>query len=845
MNNAKLTPLMQQYWDVKSAHEDKVVLFRMGDFFEMFHRDAEIAAPLLGIALTARNRKSADETPMCGVPHHAIGAQINKLLAAGLKVAICDQIEDPKFAKGLVKRAVTRTLSPGVVFDPETLDARAGNYLASFDDEHLSFLDASAGEAFFFRVRIPAARDRLLANLQPVELVLPKGFEGAAALQALLPRATLTFFESVAPARAAAAAASGVPEGVCRAPLSARRLFAYARTLQGEGVARQVLAFEQREVQDRLFLGATAQRHLEIFETYRGETKGSLFCAVDRTKTSAGGRALRAWMQFPLASADAIERRLDEVERWKREPNRLAELRRAFGAMGDVARRLGKLANPSCNPRDLLALADALEAGLAVCALSPHWSWSAELIGACESLARDVRGALVDEPPVQTRNGGLIKRGVDPRLDELVDLAENASRLILELEEREKKASGIASLKIRFNNVFGYYIEITNAHKDKVPAGRYDRKQTLANAERYSTPELEELERKTLSAAAKRNDLEASIFESLKANALAQSGRLLELARKWAELDALAGLAHLANERRYCRPSFSADGRLRLAKSRHPAVEQAMATPFISNNIDLDASSCLLLTGPNMAGKSTLMRQAAAIAILAQVGSFVPAESAELPVFDRVFTRIGASDSLTEGLSTFMVEMTESAEMLRLAGPRSLVILDEVGRGTSTYDGMSLAQAILEHLLAQSKSTTFFATHYHELTRLSDQWPQLKNGHMAIHEKDGEIEFLHELRSGPANKSYGIHVARLAGLPASVTRRASEILKRAEAAAGFETPQLSLLSYDAPSNSADELEPQGAEAARDLVDRLREIDLAKLTPLDALNRLAQWQQSLF
>jgi DNA mismatch repair protein MutS len=883
MEIAKLTPLMQQYWDVKSAHGDKVVLFRMGDFFEMFHQDAEIAAPILGIALTSRNKKAADETKMCGVPHHSVGPQINKLLAAGYKVAICDQVEDPKLAKGIVRRAVTRILSPGVVFDPETLDARAANYLGSFDEQTASFLDVSTGEAFYFRAR-GAARDRLLASLHPVELVLTAAQidEGRAAL----PQATLTEFdeaEAKAPPKAAAlgsaeatpgsaeatpgsaaAATGGMPEAVARAPLSARRLFAYARKLQGDGIARQVLDFERREAQDRLFLGSTVLRHLEVFATYRGEAKGSLFAAIDRCKSSAGSRLLRQWLQFPLASPEPIERRLAEVELWFGEPERLAELRRSLGGMGDVARRLGKLANPSCNPRDLLALAEALEAGLEASRLAPHLPWSAARLEACDSLARDIRATLVDEPPVQSKNGGLIRRGVDDQLDELVDLAENASRLILELEERERAATGIASLKIRFNSVFGYYIEITNAQKDKIPKGRYERKQTLANAERFLTKELEELERKVLSAAAQRNDLEAAIFDSLKSGALNQSGALLGLARDWAELDALSGLAQLARDRRYCRPSFSHEGRLALKQSRHPVVEQSMDMPFAANDIALEPSSCLMLTGPNMAGKSTLMRQVAAIAIMAQIGSFVPAERAELPLFDRVFTRIGASDYLTEGLSTFMVEMTEAAEMLRHAGPRSLVILDEVGRGTSTYDGMSLAQAILEHLLAQSRATTLFATHYHELTRLAERYPQLKNAHMEIHERNGEITFLHQLAAGSANKSYGIHVARLAGLPASVTRRAADILKRAEAAGGYDGPQLSLLAYDsepfahgagdglggasaaAPEASQVALDHADArsQAAREVMDRLRELDVSSLTPLDALNRLAQWQQSL-
>jgi DNA mismatch repair protein MutS len=836
--DVKLTPLMQQYWDIKSAHEDKVVLFRMGDFYEMFHRDAEIAAPVLGIALTARNKKSADETPMCGVPHHSVANSINKLLQNGFKVAICDQIEDPKLAKGLVKRAVTRILSPGVVFDPDTLDSLKANYLASFDSKSVSFMDTTTGEAFYFLVKDRARRDRLLRSLQPVEVVVPQSLRAEVPLAAEF-EPLLTLHEVLGPQ-------------VGDWPESARRLLGYAVHMQGERILETITPFEMRELLDRMELPSTAIRHLEMFETYKGDVRGSLFQAVNRCKTSSGSRLLKQWLQFPLTNPAAIERRLNQVEAWQKNQEQLKELRSVFSGLGDIQRRLGKLGNPSCNPRDLQALAESLKAGLEVCRIARDISWDADLIEAASVVSREIETTIVDEPPVQLKNGGIIRRGVRGELDELIELSTNSHQLIMDLEAREKELTGISSLKVRFNNVFGYYIEITNTHKDKVPKDRYERKQTLANAERYLTPELAELESKVLSAQAKRLELETQVFESLVKRALKEGQKLLRLAGLWAEIDVVSSLSWLAIEENYTRPRVSADGGLRLKGSRHPVIEQALELPFVANDLELSRHGCLLLTGPNMAGKSTMMRQVAITAILAQAGSFVPAREAELPLFDRIFTRIGASDFLAEGLSTFMVEMKETAEMLESSTEDSLVILDEVGRGTSTYDGMSLAQAILEYLLESRKSMTLFATHYHELTELGANYPQLLNAHMAIHEKNGVVTFLHQLAQGPANKSYGIHVAKLAGLPASVTRRAGSILKRLEGERHVApTPQMSLLGMmdkelpDDSDGGENEAEfgalPAEVQAA---FDELKSLDVSSLTPLDALNRIAKWQQSL-
>lgn len=867
----KLTPLMQQYWDIKQAHADKIVLFRMGDFFEMFHRDAETAAPVLGIALTSRNKKAADETPMCGVPHHSIANSINKLLANGFKVAICDQIEDPKTAKGLVKRAVTRILSPGVVYDPDTLDGLKANYLASFDEGSLAFLDTTTGESFYFLTKDQGRREQLILNLQPVEIVIPQRLEASFKTQ-VWPGGFQPIV-TVHDGRREKLSRDGRPDNEPdHWPESAYRLLDYVVHMQGATALETIAPFEARELLDRMEWPQAAIRHLEIFSTYKGEAKGSLFHAINRCKTASGARLLRSWLSFPLVSLPAIQRRHDLIDSWLAAPDRLQSARSILSRMGDVQRRLAKMSAPNVNPRDLQALAESVKAGIEVSAIVPQGAAAGssravvapDLLAAADRVVRDIESTLSDEPPVQIKNGGVIRAGFSRELDELTELSTNSHELILKLEARERDLTGISSLKVRFNNVFGYYIEITNTHKDKVPKDRYERKQTLANAERYLTPELAELESKVLSAQAKRLDLEQKLFTDLVARCLLEARSLLQLAAAWAEVDVVSSVAHLSIEQGYCRPRLEEGGSLELKASRHPVIEQSLSVPFVANDIRLEREGCLLLTGPNMAGKSTLMRQVAIAAVLAQAGCFVPAREAKLPLFDRVFTRIGASDFLSEGLSTFMVEMKETAEMLNSATENSLVVLDEIGRGTSTYDGMSLAQAILEFLLESRRCMTLFATHYHELTALAATFPALKNAHMRIHEspavKPGQgavITFLHQLAEGAASKSYGIHVAKLAGLPASVTRRASAILKRLESETSVgDDKQMTLMNFldravDDLHEGASSLEsalaaPEGmvSDALQNLQGELTDLDVSQLTPLEALNRIAKWQQSL-
>lgn len=821
----ELTPLMKQYWDVKSAHQDKILLFRMGDFFEIFHDDAVTAAPIMGVALTARNKKSGDQTPMCGVPHHSIANHINKLLSHGFKIAICDQVEDPKQAKGLVKRAVTRILSPGMVFDPETLDGHAFNYLCAWDENHVSFLEPTTGECFYYEIREDRERKRLISILAPVEIITTVESESSA-------RALLGDDRVYSVHSQLLNSDSGIE--------SARRLLSYAVHMQGDDILKTLSTFEPREFDSRLQIEADVIRHLEIFRTYKGDVKGTLFDTLNRTLTAGGSRRLRQWMSFPLRQEKKINSRLDEIAGWLAKHDDLKSVRQSLRGVGDLERKMGKISHPNSHPRDLKNLAETFQY---IFSILEHFPGHGEIQKKVAYWRSELERLLEDELPLQYRDGGIIRKGVSSELDELIELATNSQGKIGELEARERELTQISSLKIRYNNVFGYYIEVTNTHTSKVPMDRYQRKQTLTNAERYTTDELVQLERKVVSARTRRAELEIEIYQQLKMDLLSEMQSFLKLAQFLNDLDAVTALAWLAFENNYCRPVFSSQGVLNLKASRHPVVEQTVS--FVPNDILLIPGECLLLTGPNMAGKSTLMRQVAIAALMAQMGSYVPATQAQLPLYDRIFTRIGASDFLNEGLSTFMVEMKETAVMLKEATPQSLVILDEVGRGTSTYDGLSLAQAILEHLIADRKSMVFFATHYHELTELATAFEQIKNSHMTIHEKNGDLKFLYTLSEGPAVRSYGIQVARLAGLPSAVTKRAEGLLKRLEQATKtVETQalaQLDLWNQPVAETPVVEIDPKADLVLKEMKDSA----IQSMTPLEALNKIAKWQQELF
>lgn len=831
--DGELTPLMKQFWDIKSLHQDKILLFRMGDFFEMFYDDAVKAAPILGITLTQRNKKSEDQTPMCGVPHHSIGGQINKLLSAGLKVAICDQIEDPKLAKGLVKRAVTRILTPGMVYDSDTLESTQSHYISGLDKQSVSFIDSTTGESFYFLVADLSQQLKLIQILPVAELVLDEATWTEAELELIKKALPLVTNFKVEQAKAE--------------PVSADLLKQYVLSLADDKIQNVLQPFVQRETEHRLNLSTQTLRHLEIFSTYKGDEQGSLFQAINRTKTSSGARLLRQWILFPLRNKQSIEKRFDLIHFFREDMYLLKKLREILSGMGDIERRMSKIAQPQCNARDLTSLAASVSYALDALDKSQNILKAQINVETLNALVEEIKRTVLEDAPLTLKQGFIIQKGVSSELDELIELSTNAQSHIEKLEAKEKEATGINSLKIRYNNVFGFYIEITHLHKDKVPS-HYQRKQTLANAERFCTDELIELEKKVLSAQTKRNDLEYAIFDALRNKVLTTASELLKLASYCAELDVLSGLSWLSLEESYCRPVFSNQGELKITQSRHPVVEQFQRGKFIANNIHLDKNDCYLITGPNMAGKSTLMRQVALTALLAQMGSYVPATEATLPLYDSIFTRIGASDQLSEGLSTFMVEMIETATMLKQATPNSLLILDEVGRGTATFDGMCLAQSILEHILNDVKAQVFFATHYHELTSMDQVFSQVKNVHMKIHDNGGIIEFLHILNHGPAGQSYGVHVAELAGLPKAITERAKLLLHDLEnknhvkvvekviekpAPSAKATNQLSL--FDKPV-----IDPK-AEA---LMEELKRLSISNTSPLQALNQIAKWQEAL-
>lgn len=818
---------MQQYWEVKEHHQDKVLLFRMGDFFEMFHEDAVIAAPILNIALTQRNKKSDDETPMCGVPHHSVATPISKLLKAGHKVAICDQIEDPKEAKGLVKRAVTQILTPGMVFDPDSLEAGQSNYICAFDKKTVSFLEASTHEAFYFNYKNQYQLLNLIETLNPAELLLDKNQK--AMLQAIK-SGFLTWHTTP------------IDEPV---EDSQKLLLSYVKKLQPELSVE--FKFEQKKTQNNLELSPTVIRNLELFETYSGEKRGSFFQSINRCKTSMGARKLKSWIQFPLIDAEEIQHRYQCVEYFRSNMAELKSVREALTKMYDLERRLSKIESRQANPLDMIALKDSLIAGLRAHKESLNLPYKFQYqVDAIKTVIEEIDRVIVEEPPSQMKNGGYINKGVFAELDECIEYDELAHEKLKQLEEKEKSQTGIPTLKIRHNSVFGYYIEVTKVHSNKVPP-HYHRKQTLTNAERYIHDELKKIEEKIYTSKTKRLSLELKIFEDLKSQILSKSDELLVAASDWAFMDVMASFAWLAIEFNYSKPKLDKESALiRLKSSRHPVVEQFSKSQFVSNDFEFNKGECLLLTGPNMAGKSTFMRQVALTVIMAQIGCYVPCSEASMPVFHHIFTRIGATDNLAEGLSTFMVEMQEAAEILERCDENSLVVLDEIGRGTSTYDGMSLAQSILEHLVKHKKSLVLFATHYHELTHLPAQWPNIHNAHMSIKDTGDGLKFLYKLEEGPANKSYGIHVAELAGLPKSVVKRAKKVLQQLENFSGSSDGQMSFLEVETSSSLEKEaVEDDFLKRLKPIEEDLKKISLQQMTPLDALNTIAKWQQDLY
>jgi len=844
------TPLMQQYREIKGRHRDALLFFRMGDFYEMFYDDAETASRVLGLTLTSRNNGGAADVPLAGVPAKAINEYLRRLVGAGFRVAVCDQVEDPKAAKGIVRREVVETLTPGAVFADDLLDGARNNFLCAVQESERAFgiaaVDLSTGE-FRLLVCAPGDAEAMLARLAPGEVVTPKDQPLRLALGErvlVTPREPWEFDAAIAGEELARhfAVASleglgiGAPDAI--AVGAAGALVRYLRELQPAGLphlARPIVERPGRVMP----LDEMTRRNLELVESLRGgEREGTLLEVLDRTMTPMGARQMRAWILAPLTERIAIDARLDAVAALVRDPLARAALRTALDGVRDVERLAGKTAAQRATPRELGALGASLSRLPAVEEAARRRDGAGvlgEMLGswdACADLAAEIGRTLTDRPPAMLGDDETIRAGVDRELDDLRALQRGGKEGIARIQHAERERTGITSLKVGFNKVFGYFIEVTNANRDLVPAD-YQRRQTLTGAERYVTPELKEYEEKVLTASERIETRERTLFEALRARVGAAIARLQHAAGQVAMLDVLASLAEVAERERYVRPELTEGFTLEIAAGRHPVVERMMAREkFIPNDVTLtDDARMIILTGPNMAGKSTILRQIGLIALMAQMGSFVPAARARVGIADRVFTRVGASDNLVRGQSTFMVEMSETSAILHTATARSLVLLDEIGRGTSTYDGVSIAWAVSEHLHDVIGCKTVFATHYHELTQLADELVAVRNYNVAVREAGDEVLFLHQLRPGGADRSYGIEVGRLAGLPPSVLVRAREMLRLLEG--GHLVPAV---VAHVPASDAGQL-ALFANAPDPVVERLRSTDAERMTPVEALQLL--------
>ena len=840
------TPLMRQYHGIKQQVPNTLLMFRLGDFYELFYDDAVTAARELEITLTARNKEKGQPIPMCGVPYHASENYIARLIHKGYRVAVCDQMEVPSAATKLVKREVTRIVTPGTAMNAQVLRSHENNYLAAVMSSNgragLAHVDISTGE--FRATEIDAAEvPAALETLNAREALLPEGASDS--LPCLKTSVDAWVFAPDYAARSLCdhfhlLALDGC--GLESRPLAtgaAAAILHYLRDTQRTALDHlERPSFYSRA--DALILDATTVRNLELVEPlFAGESKEStLLNVLDRTRTGMGGRLLRRRLLAPSIDVAEIEGRLDSVEELSGSTILRADLAKHLESILDLERLLAKISLASAGPRDLLALARSL----AVIPVLANPSFKSRLLenirGRLDPVpeVRDrVLSAIAEEPPASLSDGGTIRTGFDAALDELRDISQNSRTYLIQIEQRERARTGIASLKVRFNNVFGYYIEISKANLHLAPDD-YQRKQTLVNAERFTTPELKELEVKILEAEERSLAIEREIFEQLRLLACSHAARLKATAAAVAELDVAVALAEVAAQGRYVRPRFSTQGEttgeMRVVAGRHPVIEKLAeqdAQRFIPNDLYFHPGSefIAVITGPNMGGKSTYLRQAALLAILAQMGSFLPAESALMPVVDRVFTRIGAADNLARGRSTFMVEMTETAVILNTATERSLIVLDEIGRGTSTYDGLALAWAVVEHIHRHIRAKTLFATHYHELTELAGQLEGVRNLHVSVKESGDQILFLRRVEPGAADRSYGIEVARLAALPISVIERARQILAEHESAI---TKELQIQLFE-PVN-------------HELASRIRALKLDELRQIDALQLLSEIQKDL-
>jgi DNA mismatch repair protein MutS len=880
---------MQQYQGIKSRYPHALLLFRLGDFYELFYEDAIIAARELQITLTSRNREKGQPIPMCGVPYHAADGYIARLIRAGFKIAICDQMELPGPGKKIVRREVVRVITPGTATDGAVLEARENNFLAAVAKDAagtfgMAYVDLSTGEfqaTEFSGVGAAEALRDELQLLRPRETLLPRPqqlfetaktslLDGTGGVESRLDEwifrhdyAERILREQFGVAELTGFGLDGHPQSLA----AAGAIIHYLRENAARGddahsvdALRHLDGVRYYQQQNALVLDPVSVRNLELINPIFTEESGrvgptTLIAALDVTVTGMGARLLRSWMMRPLIDPVAIEGRLNAVAQLVQQTMVRGEIRKELKGILDLERITSRITLGLATPRELVALRKSLaRLPLLKNFLTPPPAGGSALlrrlfteIDELSDVRERLECGISDEPPALATTPGMIRSGFDGELDELRDLSQHSKEIIAAMEERERKRTGIASLKIRFNSIFGYYIEISKVNLHLAPAD-YERKQTLVNAERFTSAELKEYERKILAADERIAEIENRLFVELRSGVAAHAARLRVTASAIAQLDVLTSFAKLAAERGYCRPEFNATGELLIVDGRHPVIEELLrqrGERFVPNDLYLESQrqQLLLITGPNMGGKSTYLRQAALIVLMAQMGCFVPARQAKLPVTDRIFTRIGASDNLARGRSTFLVEMSEVAAILHHATPSSLVLLDEVGRGTSTFDGLSIAWAVVEHLQQHTGARTLFATHYHELTELADLLSTVKNVHVSVKETPNEIVFLRRVEPGSADKSYGIEVARLAGLPRSVIARAREVLLKHEQNEHELSETLSPGANGNGSHNGDQTVLFTA-LDREVIDKLRGADLDQLKPLDALNLLAELKKQI-
>lgn len=847
------TPMMEQYYQIKDQYPDAFLFYRVGDFYELYEDDAIKGSQILELTLTHRSNKSENQIPMAGVPHMAVDSYVNTLVEKGYKVAICEQLEDPKKAKGMVKRGIIQLVTPGTKMAQGPDDSQESNYLTSVVEKAggygLAYSDLSTGEIFVTHVKHYAEVVNELLSLRTREVV----FAGklSASDRDRLQKANITVSEPVE-LEGEHAEISYVQQKLTDSMEKAavRQLVVYLLATQKRSLAHLQVA-ESFEIGQYLQMVNTVQRNLELTQSATtGRKQGSLFWVLDKTTTAMGGRLLKQWLSRPLLSLDRIKQRQQMVQALLDDYFTRENIVDSLKGVYDLERLSGRVAFGNVNPRELLQLAKSLEATKPIIQAlaesgNPDLEKYGQGIDPQSELAESITNCLVDQPPISAKDGGIIRAGVSEDLDKYREAMNGGKKWLAQMEMEERQRTGIDNLKIGYNRVFGYFIQVSKGNVAKVPQDRYTRKQTLTNAERYITPELKEHENLILEAESRSTDLEYELFSQLREAVKAHIPALQELGRQLAALDVFVAFAQDAEEKNYCRPSFSSKNEIAVKNGRHPVVEAVLpAGSYIPNDLVMDEdTSIYLITGPNMSGKSTYMRQLALIAIMAQIGSFVPADSAKLPVFDQVFTRIGATDDLYSGKSTFMVEMSEANEALQHASSRSLVLFDEIGRGTATYDGMALAGAIIKYLHDKVGAKTLFATHYHELTELDETLPHLKNIHVGATEENGQLIFLHKILPGPADQSYGIHVAKLAGMPRAVLREASSMLKRLEAEGAREiNPSRQQLDLFSPVEVVEE-NPLKAEQ-EELLDEISQVNLNEKTPLEVMQLVADWQQAL-